>query len=93
MQLIRKDFPSILQENEQAYMSLLEGVVNSVDVNCVMEVRKTPHSYIFRVSPSIPYYIDSLVEEMNKLHGLLHIHVDYGKSLKNSGTMSFTISI
>lgn len=93
MQIIRKDFPSILKENEKAYMLLLEGIINSVDESSYMEVRKTPHSYIFRVSPSVPWHIDSLVEEVNKLHSLLHIHVEYGKSLKNAGILSFNIEL
>jgi hypothetical protein len=93
MQIIKKDFPTILKENELSYFSLLEGIINSVDQNSCMEVRHTPHSYIFRVSPSMPFHINSLVEEVNKLHTLLNIHVEYGKSLKNAGIMSFSIEL
>lgn len=93
MQIVKKDFPSILLENEIAYMSLLEGIINSVDENSCMEVRHTPHSYMFRVSPSIPFHINSLVEEVNKLHTLLNIRIEYGKSLKNAGVMSFSIEL
>lgn len=93
MKIIKKDFPSILKENELAYFSLLEGVLNSVDDNSYLEVRHTLHSYSFRVSPSLPLYINSLVEEINNLHSLLGIRVEYGKSLKNAGILTFSISL
>lgn len=93
MQLIRKDFPSILKENEKAYFSLIEGVVNSIDDNSVMEVRYGQIHHSFRISPSLPMYIDALVEEINSLHNLLRIKVEYGKSLKNMGVLSFFLPL
>jgi len=93
MQIIKKDFPHILKENEKAYFSLIEGVINSVDDSSVMEVRHNPHSYHFRVSPSVPWVLDSLVEEVNKLHKLLNIQVEYGKSLKSAGVLTYFIEL
>lgn len=93
MQLIRRDFPSILKENEAAYFSLLEGVISSVDNNAYLEIRKSPNKYSFRVSPSLPLFINSMVEEVNNLHNLLKIHVEYGKSLKNAGILQFNLTI
>lgn len=93
MQIIKRDFPSILSENEIAYFSLIEGIINSVDDSSVMEVRHNPHSYHFRISPSMSYLINDLVSEVNKLHSLLGIRIDYGKSLKNAGILSFKIEL
>ncbi len=93
MQIVRKDFPSILKENEKAYFLLLEGLVNSVDENSQMEIRFGKEHHSFRISPSIPIHINSLVQEINALHNLLNIQVEYGKSLKNSGILSFFIDL
>ncbi len=93
MKIIRKDFPSILPDNEEAYFSLLEGVVNSVDENSYLEIRHSPHHYLFRISPSLPMYMDQLVLELNNLHNLLQIKVEYGKSLKNMAILSFQLTI
>jgi len=93
MQIIRKDFPSILRENEKAYLSLLEGLVNSIDENSQMEIRMGKEHHSFRISPSLPIYINLLVEQVNALHNLLNIKVEYGKSLKNSGSLFFFLPI
>lgn len=93
MQVIRKDFPPILQDNEEAYFSLLEGVIGSVDDNSYLEIRKAPNKYSFRISPSLPMFINMLVIEINNLHNLLNIKVEYGKSLKNMGIITFFLSL
>lgn len=92
MKIIRKDF-FILKENEKAYFSLLEGLVNSIDENSYLEIIKAPDNYSFRISPSLPLYINMLIEELNNLHNLLNIKLEYGKSLKNSGIINFKIKI
>lgn len=93
MTIIKKDFPSILKENEIAYFSLIEGLISSIDNNCVLEERKLLQSYSFRISPSLPSYVNSLIHEINALHNLMGIHVEWGKSLKNACIVSFFLPI
>ncbi len=91
MRVIKKDFPSVLQENELAYFSLIEGLIASVDTNAFLEIRHSPIHYSFRISPSFPSCLNSLVEQINALHNLLGIKVEWGKSLKNAAILSFNL--
>lgn len=93
MQINKKFFPEVLQDNELTYFLHLEGVICSVDELCSMEVIKQPNGYHFRIAPSLPKYNQMLLEEILKLHNLFNIHLDLSKSIKSSGTINFNIQI
>ena len=93
MQVNRRLFPEIILDNEEVYFSHLEGVIDSVDEYANLEIVKSPDSYHFRLAPSLPKYNNMLLEEILKLHNLFHIRLDMGKSIKASGTLSFSISL
>ena len=88
-----KDVPSILKENEKAYFKLLEGVLNTVDELCQLEVRRNPTNYHFRIASSTPQYLNHIVTELNSLHNLLGITLDYSKSIKSTSSIAFNISL
>lgn len=93
MQIHTKFFPQVLQDNEIAYFAHLEGILEAVDELASLEITKNPHSYHFRLAPSLPKYNDMLLEELLKFHNLLQIKLNLSKSIKSSATIVFDIKI
>jgi hypothetical protein len=93
MEIIKRSFPSVMLDNEQVYFASLQGVIESVDELSSMEVIKTPHSYIFRLIPSLPKYTDLLIQELTKFHNLIGVHLDMSKSIKTTAVIVFNITL
>jgi hypothetical protein len=93
MQINKKFFPEVMQDNELAYFAHLTGIIDSVDELATLEITRNPNSYHFRLAPSIPRYNDMLLEELLKFHNLLQIHLDLSKSIKSSATIVFDITM
>lgn len=93
MQINKKFFPEVMQDNELAYFAHLQGIIDSVDELATLEITRNPNSYHFRLAPSIPKYNDMLLEEILKFHNLLQIHLDLSKSIKSSATIVFDITL
>ena len=93
MQISKKFFPDVMQDNEIAYFAHLEGVIASVDELSTLEITKNPLSYHFRLAPSLPMYNEMLLQEILKLHNLFQIRLDLSKSIKSSATIVFDIQL
>jgi hypothetical protein len=93
MQINTRFFPKVLPDNEIAYLAHLEGIIESVDELCTLEVTRNPNSLHFRLAPSVPMYNDMLLEEILKFHNLLHIKLNLSKSIKSSATIVFEIEL
>jgi len=93
MQINKKFFPEVMQDNEIAYFAHLEGVISSVDELAIMEITKNPESYHFRIATSIPAYNEMLLQEILKLHNIFQIKLDLSKSIKSSATIVFDIEL
>jgi hypothetical protein len=93
MQISKKFFPEVMQDNEIAYFAHLEGVISSVDELSILEITKNPSSYHFRLAASVPKYNEMLLEEILKLHNIFQIKLDLSKSIKASATIVFEISL
>jgi hypothetical protein len=93
MQINKKFFPEVMQDNELAYFAHLQGIIDSVDELATLEITRNPNSYHFRLAPSVPRYNDMLLEELLKFHNLLQIHLDLSKSIKSSATIVFDITM
>jgi hypothetical protein len=93
MQINKKFFPEVMQDNELAYFAHLEGIIASVDELSILEITKNPNSYHFRLAASVPKYNDMLLEELLKFHNMFHIKLDLSKSIKSSATITFEISL
>jgi hypothetical protein len=93
MQIHKKFFPPVMQDNELAYFAHLQGVIDSVDELSILEVTRHPSSYHFRLAPSLPKYNEFLLEEILKLHNLLQIKLNLSKSIKSSATIVFEIEL
>ena len=93
MQIHRKFFPEVMQDNEMNYFAHLEGIIDSIDELSSMEITKKPTAYHFRIATSLPKYNDMLIEELLKFHNMFHIKINMSKSIKTSATIVFEITI
>jgi hypothetical protein len=93
MQINRKFFPEVMQDNEMNYFAHLEGLIDSIDELSSMEITKKPNAYQFRIATSLPKYNNMLIEELLKFHNMFHIKLNMSKSIKTSATIVFEITI
>jgi hypothetical protein len=93
MQINKKFFPQVMQDNEIAYFAHLEGIISSVDELSTLEITKNPQSYHFRLAASLPMYNEMLLEEILKLHNMFKIRLNLSKSIKSSATIVFEINL
>jgi len=91
MEVCRKGFSLINKDNDEVFLQQLIGVCESVDELSSMDISKTPYHYHFRLTPSIPSYINPLIKEILKLNNLFGIRLDMGKSIKTSAVINFNI--
>jgi len=91
MQINRKFFPEVMQDNEMNYFAHLEGLIDSIDELSSMEITKKPNAYHFRIATSLPKYNDMLLEELLKFHNMFHIKLNMSKSIRTSATIVFEI--
>lgn len=89
---IRKHFPELIPDNEEIYLRMLQGVIESVDELSSLQIMRMPKGYYFRLSPSIPSYTNPLIEEVLKLSNMFGIRMDLSKSIKTTGNITFKIS-
>jgi len=93
MEINRKHFPKLMQDNDEIFLAHLEGVISSVDELCSLEITKSLESYRFRIACSLPKYNNMLIEEILKFCNLFHIRLDMSKSIKTSSVISFEINL
>jgi hypothetical protein len=93
MEINRKHFPKVMQDNDEVFLAHLEGVISSVDELCSLEITKNTNSYKFRIAASLPKYNNMLIEEILKFCNLFHIRVDMSKSIKTTSVITFEINL
>jgi hypothetical protein len=93
MLVIRKFFPSVMQDNDSIYLASLQGALEAVDEFSEMEIVRTPTTYNFRLIPSLPKYTNILIEELIKFHNIIGIRMNMGKSIKSTAVITFSIEL
>jgi hypothetical protein len=91
MNIATKIQDEVFLDNDLVYFSFLQGVVESVDELCSMEITQINNGFKVRIAPSLPTYNNLLLEEIIKLHNVFNIHIDISKSIKSSGSLDFKI--
>lgn len=88
---LNRTLPSILPDNDILFISHLEGIINTIDEFCYGEVIKSKDEYIFRLTPSIPKFINDIIHQINLINNFFHITVEFSKSIKSTNTITFKI--
>jgi hypothetical protein len=61
MTVSKRFFSEVMPDNEIAYFAHLQGLIDSIDELSSMEITKNPHSYHFRIAPSVPMKVSQPV--------------------------------
>ena len=93
MEINRKHFPKVMQDNDETFLAHLEGVISSVDELCSLEITKSLESYRFRIACSLPKYNNMLIEEILKFCNMFKIRLDMSKSITTSSVITFEINL
>lgn len=93
MEVHRRNFPELLLDNDEVYLSHLSAVIESVDELSSMEITKTGYSYNFRIAPSVPKYLEPILYEILKFNNMFGIHLTLSKSMKINSTITFEIEL
>jgi DNA-binding phage protein len=93
MEVNRKHFPKLMQDNDETFIAHLEGVISSVDELCSLEITKNMDSFKFRIAASLPKYNNMLIEEILKFCNMFRIKLDMSKSITTSSVISFEITL
>jgi hypothetical protein len=93
MEINKKHFPKVMQDNDEVFLAHLEGVISSVDELCSLEITKNVDSYRFRIAASHPMYNNMLIEEILKFCNIFKIRVDMSKSITTSSVITFEINL
>jgi hypothetical protein len=91
MQVIRKFFPEVIEDNQETYLNMLISVIESVDELSHLQITKLPNGYQFRLSASTPQYNNPLIKEILHFNNVFKIQLDLSKSIKSSSIISFKI--
>ena len=93
MEINKKHFPKVMQDNDEIFLAHLEGVISSVDELCSLEITKNTSSYRFRIAPSLPKYSNMLIEEILKFCNLFKMRIDMSKTIKTTIVITFEINL
>ena len=93
MEINRKHFPKVMQDNDETFLAHLEGVISSVDELCSLEITKSLESYRFRIACSLPKYNNMVIEEILKFCNMFKLRIDMSKSIKTSSVITFEINL
>ena len=93
MEINRKHFPKVMQDNDEIFLAHLEGVISSVDELCSLEITKSLELYRFRIACSLPKYNNMVIEEILKFCNMFKLRIDMSKSIKTSSVITFEINL
>lgn len=93
MKIVTLNFPSVILDNDIAYMKLFSGYIESLDKDSVIQfTKKLDQGINVRISPSHPRFLEKIIEEVKKFHNLYYIRVEFSKSMKTGSNINFNIN-
>jgi hypothetical protein len=88
----KRNLPDVIPDNDERYIGMVLGIIESIDELSHVEVSKTPRGYSFRISPSSQIYVNLLINEILEYHNKLGIRIrDISKSIKSTGAIVFKV--
>ncbi len=91
MQLNISGFSPTMRDNDLAYLSHLQGIINSVDELSSVQVTNTPSGIRVRIAPSTPEYSQPVLKIIKDFHYLLNLRIEFSKSIRRTSTVEYQI--
>lgn len=92
MRITKRHFPAILDDNTVTYFNHLEAIIDSIDYNASVEATRKLTGINIRVAPSEIKFLPLLIKDVEHIHNILNLRMEYSKSMKSSGTLNFNIN-
>jgi len=92
MEVLKKGI-DIIPDNEDIFIAHLISIIESTDELCSLQISKEKGAYRFRIAPSVPKYIDPLIQEITKFSNLFELKLDFSKSIKTLSVINFSINL
>ena len=83
------NIPSLMRDNDAAYLNHVEYVVNSVDEEAKLTVIQRLDSLGFQVVPSDEKLKPFIIKAIRKSHYKLGLKIDFSKSVNATNIISF----
>jgi hypothetical protein len=92
MEIQRVNFPPIIADNEETYLTYMTGLIESVDQQASMMITRRTGGIIARISPSEFKLFSVILDVVKKFHTMLGIEVEFSKSMKAGNNITFNIN-
>lgn len=93
MTISKVGFPAILEDNELAYYSMLQAIIESIDVTANLRITRKPQGVSFILAPSMPGHTQLLLQEILAYHRSMGIKLNLSKSIRTTTTIQFEIPL
>jgi len=91
MEILRKNFKKIDEDNNEVFISHLIGIIQSVDELSSVELVNDKDVILVRIAPSMAIYINLLIEQLLQFFNLFKMKVEMSKSIKTTNKIVFNI--
>jgi hypothetical protein len=92
MEVVRKNFPPIIPDNEENYISIILAIISGIDSVASVEITRAPKTLYFQIAISHPKFLDKIVEEIIKFNKAIGIWINISKSIQSSAKVFFKVS-
>lgn len=83
------NIPSLMKDNDAAYLNHVEYLVRSIDENAILTVTRKLDAIGFQIIPSDERLKPFLIKNIRKSHYKLNLKIDFSKSVNSIDKISF----
>lgn len=83
------NIPSLMMDNDAAYINHVEYVVRSIDEEAKLTVMQRLNSLAFKIIPSNQQLKPFIIKAIRKTHYKLDLKIDFSKSVNTTESITF----
>jgi hypothetical protein len=83
------NIPSVMKDNDAAYLNHIEFLVRSIDEEACLTMTQKINSIGFQIKPSVEALKPFIIKAVRKSHYKLGLKIDFSKSVNAVNIISF----
>lgn len=91
MTVTKVGFPSILKDNDMAYLAYVLSNLDKLDSGCIVSIINGIDKIIFDVLPSDFFRKKMLLGEIIRIHRVIGIELEFSRTLEYSPSIYFSL--